>query len=78
MTLVIIKRGDVEHEAEIIHDNGATIEVCYEDNGVEHYGRAARAALTVHGPRADLWYDLADSAITWTITRDLDNLETWE
>jgi hypothetical protein len=78
MTLVIIKRGAVEHEAEIIHDDGAMIEVCYEYEGKEHYGRCARTALTVHGPRADLWYDLDADAVTWTITRDLDNLETWE
>jgi hypothetical protein len=78
MTLVIIKRDTIEHEAEIIHDDGTQIEVCYEHNGKEFYGRALRSSLKVHGPRADLWYDLSEQNVTWTITRDLDNLETWE
>lgn len=75
---IIIARDGIEHEAELLHDDGAQIEICYEHNGMEHYGRASRAALQAHGPRLDPWYDLAATDVTWTVTRDLDNLETWE
>lgn len=78
MTTVIITRDGTEYTGEIVSTLDTFVEVCYEAIGIEHYGWVARSALIAHGNRAAPWYDLDGSGVDWTITKDLDNLETWE